>query len=651
MGCVPVRKKLNKLGALVSNYVNKNIEANNCKELKEENSENKKIERTMLVQDCSGNPYEKYEVVGQLRKGTYDKLLKVKEKDSEIYRVMRIVKKRLIYKKPAEEIRIEKEIHNLRKLNHPNIIKVFEFYNTEKEFFIISELCQGGELLDRIVSLKKFTEKLAAGVMKQIISAVLFSHRNQIIHRDLKPDKILIEEDPAQNSDEEDELFTIKIIDFGTADIFKKDTGVSKGISKQVGTPYYVAPETLNNIYNEKSDMWSCGVIIFILLCGCPPFYGKNDQEIYAAIKSGKYEFNLKVWDSVSQEAKNLIKKLLVLDLNKRPTAEQCLKDPWFAFHDDSDQDYRQKISSNFNKIKSSNNNKNSPIDNINCPIKNTNYNSYYKNSNSNNENVNGIGNLNLNVSPSSSIKLKNKNNNNDDDVVNDSALLRKQQNNSHNDKNLNSNNNTNNNRAKVKTNCNINEVIKEEKRASVFMKELLLRDSLINLKNFRAERKLQLATLYFMVETLISNEDIKLIKQLFNLFDTDKDGRLTKQDFIQGVKRSKCLDISEAQIHKLMRLVDSDGNGYIEYQELVDATFNKKKVLTEYNLKKAFDAFDKDKSGKISSDELKTALGVCNQENIDVWERIMNEIDLDGDGEISRDEFKTMMYNLVSST
>jgi serine/threonine protein kinase len=667
MGCVPNRRKLGKDSAVEINSPNKKADSNNELLIKEVNSKKIKIERGMFIQGFSGNPYEKYDVVSELGEGAYGRVLKVKEKESEFFRAMKIIKKRVNYKKPEEEKLIKKEIHILRKLDHPNIIKVFEFYDSNNDFYIISELCEGGELFNRIIKLKKFTEKLAADVMKQLLSAVLFCHKNQIIHRDLKPENILIEANTTENS-QDDEFFTIKVIDFGTAEIFKKDSL----LSKQIGTPYYIAPEVLNNLYNEKCDMWSCGVIMYILLCGCPPFYGRNDQEIYASIKSGKFGFRQKVWESVSQEAKNLITKLLELDYNKRHTAEQAITDPWFALYDDAEEDCRQKTDSN--EIYCSSKNKDN---NVNSKNSDNNVNNNLNNKNNcNDENNNGIKSKenevcgsskkdfkslysnkinvlnNLNESRSS-YKNNNKNNyiaNTNIKVLND-FMQEKPTSQFNNDIILNNNKNNNNKNYKANgsgpNNLNIMP-IKIKNNSSI--NELGLRDALTNLKNFKFERKLQLASLYFMVHTLITKEDVILIRELFNLFDTDRDGRLTKQEILRGVKSSKCMEFSENEIQNLMCLVDIDGNGYIEYQEFIAATYDKKKLLTEYNLKKAFELFDKDKNGKISSDELKTVLGVCNDENDVVWEKIISEIDSDGDGEISLDEFKTMMYNLVSS-
>lgn len=539
-----ISKKLSSEKSNIENIDN-NIDNNIKYNQNQNNSFYKKIkiERGLFVQGFSGDPLDKYEIINSLGEGSYGKVYKVKVKNSEIYRAMKVIKKRYQYNTQEEE-KIIKEIQILRKLDHPNIIKVFEFYNTKVEFYIISELCTGGELFDRIIKLKKLNEKVAANVMKQLLSAILFCHKNQVIHRDLKPENILIESQDNQGEHQENNFFTIKVIDYGTAEIFKNNTL----LHKQIGTPYYIAPEVLNNQYNEKCDLWSCGVILYILLCGCPPFYGKNDNAIFESVRSGKFSFKQPIWNSVSEEAKNLIRILLDLDYDKRPSAENAIKHPWFAKAQAASS---RRVSETY-------------------------------------------------------------------DTDSESVFGRKPR--------LLTKNST------IKSSING------------------LKEVLFNLKNFRAERKLQQATLYFMVQQLLSSEEVKEIRAIFLQFDENQDGRLTKEEVLKGFKMSKFCLCSQDEIEKIMDLVDIDGNGFIEYQEFISATFSKKKILTEDNLKRAFDMFDKDKSGKISSEELKIVLGGNNEENEEVWKRLISDIDLNGDGEISFYEFKEMMYNLVSS-
>ena len=157
--------------------------------------------------------------------------------------------------------------------------------------------------------------------MKQIFSAVDFCHEKKIIHRDLKPENVLIESEEEAKK----EFFTVKLIDFGTSDKMKK----GQKLNEQVGTPYYTAPEVIKNNYNEKCDLWSCGVIMYLMLCGKQPFEGDNDEEIYDKIRKCNINFLDEEWDIISNDAKDLIKKLLIKDPNKRYSAKEALAHPW----------------------------------------------------------------------------------------------------------------------------------------------------------------------------------------------------------------------------------------------------------------------------------------------------------------------------------
>jgi calcium-dependent protein kinase len=210
------------------------------------------------------------------------------------------------------------------KLDHPNIIKLYEVYETEEYFYLIMELCSGGELFERIITNiengKPFTEEQAAMIFQQMMSAINYCHKNNIVHRDLKPENLLYL-DQSQNS-------PIKVIDFGMSKICDPNDIMFE----RVGTAYYIAPEVLEGMYDEKCDVWSAGVILYILLCGYPCFNGETDEQIYRAIKKKKYDFPSPEWDIISDDAKNLIKKMLS-DSFERISAEEVLKDPWVLNH------------------------------------------------------------------------------------------------------------------------------------------------------------------------------------------------------------------------------------------------------------------------------------------------------------------------------
>ena len=416
-----------------------------------------------------------------------------------------------------KSITINKEINILKNLDHPNIIKVYEFYSTEKYIYIINELCTGGELFDKIVDVKHFSESVACNIMRQLLSAVAYCHEKGVIHRDLKPENILIESSEEKDKD----FFHIKIIDFGTCEILKK-----KKLTEQIGTSFYIAPEVLKNGYNEKCDLWSCGVILYILLCGSPPFYGKNEKEIFKRILDGNFTFRHKIWNKISTEGKNLVLKLLQVNPTKRISAKEALEDVWF-----------QK---NFN--------------------------------------------LNSNLDYQNSFKI--------------------------------------------------------------FIK---------NITEFCAEQKLQQATLAFLVHNFAPKDELDELRKIFFAFDKNGDGKLSKEEFVKGLSNYNTnltlILKSDNSIEGLLKNIDSDNNGYIGFEEFLIASINKEKILTEKNLKLAFDVFDRDKSGGISQNELKYILGEDNVNAKDnLWQKMIQQIDLNQDGQISYEEFRKMMMDVINN-
>lgn len=216
-------------------------------------------------------------------------------------------------------VRFQQEIAIMKSMDHPNIIKLFETFEDRKHIYLAMELCTGGELFDRIIEVGQFTEKDAAIVVQQMLSAVFYMHKRLVCHRDLKPENFLfLTNGPIANT-------LLKIIDFGLSKCF--DQGVP--MSTKAGTPYYVAPQVLQGKYDSSCDLWSCGVIMYTMLCGYPPFYGKTDQEVLSKVRKGTYQFEPKYWRHISQDAKKLIGMLLKFEPELRYTAEQALQDTW----------------------------------------------------------------------------------------------------------------------------------------------------------------------------------------------------------------------------------------------------------------------------------------------------------------------------------
>ena len=279
----------------------------------------------MLFSETIGKPKDHYEILEPIQHGTTSMTKKVKNKFSGMIRSMTVIKKAFIDLQEDEK-NFMKEIAILRTLDHMNILKIYEFYQDEKCFYLINEYCNEGDLFEKIQQ-GPLNEYSVCYIIKQILSAIDYCHDNNILHRDLKLESILIESiDNVIIKNENIELYNIKISDFSSARSFRKN----KNLSKKVGTPYYIAPEVLNRNYNEKCDIWSIGVLMFMLLSGKPPFWGDTDKEIIQMVKEGKMDFRKNEWNNISNDAIDLVNNMLRYDSKKRFSAFECLKHNWF---------------------------------------------------------------------------------------------------------------------------------------------------------------------------------------------------------------------------------------------------------------------------------------------------------------------------------
>eukprot|EP00298_Acanthocystis_sp_HF-20_P017063 c21659_g4_i2.p1 GENE.c21659_g4_i2~~c21659_g4_i2.p1 ORF type:complete len:479 (+),score=221.09 c21659_g4_i2:35-1438(+) len=220
------------------------------------------------------------------------------------------------YKKA--KARTDEEIIVLGACDHKHVVRLYEVVHTETSVVMALELLSGGELFDRIVAREKYTENDAKEVAVPILQAINYLHLHGIVHRDLKPENLIFDR-PGEDA-------TLKLTDFGFATILQSN----RKLTGACGTPEYVAPEILNDeSYDCAVDLWSCGVVIYILLCGFPPFYGETESEMFDKICAAQYSFPSPYWDLVSDEAKSIIESLLVLDPTKRLTAATALEHPW----------------------------------------------------------------------------------------------------------------------------------------------------------------------------------------------------------------------------------------------------------------------------------------------------------------------------------
>lgn len=549
-----------------------------------------------------------YKVMYSIGGGAFGKVYKCKHLSTGQERALKVIKLQSAKDETTSsstESSIVKEIEILAQLDHPNIMKVYEYFVDKYNIYIAMELMEGGDLYDFLHKIKNFSEVEAAVIMKQLLSAVHYVHSKGIVHRDLKPENIVAESDfaksirkkhkptkkmnqpieiklenkvrsksssnqlqdlsapnnqliPKENKDSlpynksekltesfkhtTDETanlklnnvnigdkqdfsnITVKIIDFGAASYFIKN----KNLKVKVGTPYYIAPEVLKKEYNQKCDIWSLGVIMYILLCGKAPFEGRTTDEIFQKILDGKFSFNSKYWVNITQDAKDLIASMLTYDYKDRPSAMDCLKHKWIT--------------------------------------------------------------LNL---------------------------------------------------EEVKQRNSINYTYDKSKAA------------LDNLRTFSIKHKFQQATIAYLIRHVANKDLFKELKDIFEEFDTNNDGTLSYEEVKAGFEKYYSnQELASKELDEVIKKLDQDQNDCIEYEEFLRNIFDMQILLTKDNLKIAFESFDKDGNGVLTPDEIKEALGVLNddddgKENI-VLRKILETMDSDGNGEISFDEFYDIMMRII---
>ena len=516
-----------------NNNINANLPlreqpTNDKLEIKEENnalkegSDDKQVvtlDSKVFIAKGNNDPNKLYIKKKILGRGSFGIVYLVKQRYLSRYFAMKVIKKSQTKAKEEEE-NLMNEVDILRKLDHPNIVKITDFYSLKTEYNIITEYCQEGELFDEIKANSPFNEALAAWYLKQILSAVSYCHNMNIIHRDLKPENILIVKRQKNG------FHPIKIIDFGTAKVFQKE----KAEHVLIGSAYYIAPEVLSRNYTELCDLWSCGVIMYILLTGRPPFNGSSEEEIMKKIKDGVYDLKKYPWGVISEEAKDLLKGLLQVNTKKRLTAKAALEHKWF------------KIEKTQSTV--------------------TAYN----------------------------------------------------------------------------------------------VKHRQLNKLIDNLMKYRSDNILRCAVIALLVHNSIQLNQAHDAVKLFNQIDKNGDGKISKDELFNGLQPYK-KDISDEQLRKQVDIIfnniDSDHNGYLEYEEFVRAAIDKDHFLSVNFLQFAFNYFDKDHDGEITLEEVKNKffLSDKNRNSVKAQEQLQksfNEIDINGDGKLSFEEFGKMMENII---
>ena len=263
---------------------------------------------------------DNYELVAKLGQGGYGNVYKVKNrKTGKIYACKHLSKRDI-----NNSEKFEREINILIKADHPNIIRLYEVYQSKTSLYLIMQMCNGGEVLQRILNRidnkeEMYSEKDAAKIFLQAMLGVEYCHNLGICHRDLKPENLLLLNAGSEENN------PIKIIDFGLSQIF-----IGKTLNSKVGTAYYISPEVIQGNYTEKCDIWSMGVILYMLLCGTPPFIGRDEEETFQKILKMNININNDIWKNISNEAKDLLNHMLTHE-NNRYNAKQVLSHPWLV--------------------------------------------------------------------------------------------------------------------------------------------------------------------------------------------------------------------------------------------------------------------------------------------------------------------------------
>ena len=386
MGCGIINKRL-KVSSSYNNQ-SKILNSQNLNLIKNKNIKSQMCFVTKINKDI----HDDYKVLTKIGSGAFGQIYKIKDKATGIIRAMKIIKKEEIIGE-IEKVNSNKkndyflnEIDILKKLDHPNIIRIYDYYTNEKNIFIVLEYFSGGDLFEEISKWKIHSEKKACSIIYQILLGVNYMHSKSVIHRDLKPENIILEKIYKNNLNNNSLLFdtqkkenrpnnlldtitnyasinqlnvtnninnqvnldsshifndnslkkniinenqfvniNLKIIDFGSGKILDK---INK-LSSKIGTPHYVAPELITKTYDEKVDIWACGVIFYKMLVGYLPFRGRNIDDILSAIIKGKYDLNSLEWRNISYESKHLIKCMLTYNPTDRISAFEVLNSVW----------------------------------------------------------------------------------------------------------------------------------------------------------------------------------------------------------------------------------------------------------------------------------------------------------------------------------
>jgi calcium-dependent protein kinase len=467
------------------------------------------INPSIFVQENLNDFFYVYNLTDQvLGRGPYSEARVCEHKRTNVRRAVKIILRKGIYGETAS-CELLQEVQILKELDHPNIVRIFEFFEDSKHYYIVEELCTGEDLFEMISKRERLTETQAACIMQQVFSAVAYLHARQVVHRDIKPENIIV----FAGSDDTPHC---KLIDFDTATFCT----IKRQLRGSIGTAYYMAPEVLTQHYNEKCDMWSCGVLLYIMLSGTPPFPGVTDKEILKNVSKARYTFDQADWSNISSDAKSLISQLLLRDPAIRLSAQQAYNHHWIASR----------------AVASSDNTKS------------------------------------------------------------------------------------------------------------------ILSGTLSRIRNFHSSNKLKEAMHTFIISQIIAYEDLKELSDSFSAIDVNGDGYIEHDELMRVFLNNMSPVEATAEVNRIFSEIDTDNSGYIDYSEFLRATIDHKLILSQKNLKRAFDLFDKDGNGLITTTELRQLFENTDCMDDEIWVDLIQEVDQNKGGEIDLFEFEALLKTRIET-